>query len=360
MSKSRELAQVIIPRRRNLIINGGFDVAQRGNNFAAVANAQYTIDRWIWSKSGGVAVHTLSQATNASTLDKYILCQATTGEASPVSSTSHCMLSQYLEGYAAEELGLGTANAKTVTLSFQHAHTVTGTYCVVFRNSAIDRSYVAEYTQSVADTWETAEITVPLDTTGTWLTSNSTGLKVGFTVASGTTYQTTADTWQAGNYIATSNQVNGAAAADDRFRIAKVQLEVGTEATDFEIRHFVDELALCQRYYEKGISTLINPADGNATLRQLGAALGTGNLRVTIPFVVEKRGSPSITYYRGGSGTTSGQWSWFTPPSTWADGSSTTLQRTTTKGFETSFIVSGVTTGSTYLVDGAWAADAEL
>ena len=88
-------------------------------------------------------------------------------------------------------------NQQQVTLSFWHKHTKTGTFCGYFMNSAENRSYVYEYTQSSTNTWEKHTETVTLDTSGTWLlTEADIGLRVGFCMYGGSTFQGTADSWE--------------------------------------------------------------------------------------------------------------------------------------------------------------------
>ena len=171
-----------------------------------------------------------------------------------------------IEGYDYAQLAGGNA-----TLSFWVKGTKTGIHCVAFQNSAGNRSYVAEYTINTTATWEKKTITVPLtETGGTWDYTNGIGLAIVWTLASGTTFQTTKDTWQTGNYVATSNQVNACDNVANDFRITQVQLEKGDTATPFEYRHFEEEIALCQRYYEKSYN--IDVAPGTTTV--------TGELRM--------------------------------------------------------------------------------
>jgi hypothetical protein len=122
---------------------------------------------------------------------------------------------------------------QTVTLSFWARSAKTGTHCVAFRNSAKNRNYIAEYTMSAANTWEKQTISLTLDTSGSWLKDTGVGLRISWALMAGSTYQGTANTWQTGDLLATSNQVNVLDNAANNFHIAQVQLELGSSATTF-------------------------------------------------------------------------------------------------------------------------------
>jgi hypothetical protein len=180
---------------------------------------------------------------------------------------------QQIEGFNAASFGFGQAGTRNITLSFWHKHTKTGTYCVSIRNSAANRSYVAEYTQDITNTWEQATVTIAVDTSGTWLYDAGIGLSLSFALAGGSTFQTTANTWAAGNFLATANQVNALDNVANDFKIALVQLEPGSVATPFDHRPYGMELALCQRYYWRistPLSQFINNGNCESTTRCAG------------------------------------------------------------------------------------------
>jgi len=125
-------------------------------------------------------------------------------------------------------------NQQQVTLSFWHKHTKTGTFCGYFMNSAENRSYVYEYTQSSTNTWEKHTETVTLDTSGTWLlTEADIGLRVGFCMYGGSTFQGTADSWEGAKDYCTSSQVAGADNAANFCKFSQVGLYLGSSAPTF-------------------------------------------------------------------------------------------------------------------------------
>jgi hypothetical protein len=285
----------------------------------------------------------------------------TTADAS-IAASDFGILMQFIEGYNTIVAGWHLADQskkKSLTISFYSAHTKTGTHCVSIRNIPVTRSYVAEYTQSVSNAWEKHTITIPPPTDGTWSTDNSTGILLSFCAVAGTTFQTTADTWGSANYLATANQVNNFDSASNFFRLSAAQIEVGTEATDFEYRHFSDELALCQRYYQKSYQTATAPADGADANWSIGYVVGVTQIRHTHHYIVPMRAPASLTFYRGSSGASNGNWSWWNAGWTDATGMAA-IASSDGSHFTAELTVSGTSLGDCYGLNGDWSADAEL
>ena len=243
---------------KNRIIGGDFTTNpwQRGTSFAAIANSGYSADRWL-TAYGSAAVVTASKVVDAPTASQAgvftqdCLSLAVTTADTSIAAGDYWLFGQHIEGLNAASFGFGQAGSRNVTLSFWVKGTKTGIHCVAIRNSAGDRSYVAEYTIVTTNTWEYKTITIPVDTSGTWLYDNGTGVSLWFVLAGGTNFHTTANTWAAGNFLATANQVNALDSTANTFKIALVQLEAGESATEFEHRPYGTELQLCQRYYQK-------------------------------------------------------------------------------------------------------------
>jgi hypothetical protein len=250
---------------------------------------------------------------------------------------------------------------KTCTLSFWVRQTQTGTHYISIVNSGNEYSYIMPYTISVADTWEfkTLTFTMPDGSIGTWNYDNTIGLNIFWTLACGSTFQTsTINSWTAGNYRATSSVQNFFNSTSNLFMMKQVQLELGSKATDFEFRHFSEELAMCQRYYEKSFAYTTVPAQnaGNnsaAAISQIVGASASSTLHY-ISFKTTKCVVPTVTTYNPGASNAQVR-----NTSIAADCSSTAAANESDSGFRiTATSAAGSAAGQTNLVH--WTADAEL
>jgi hypothetical protein len=238
---------------KNRIINGAMTIAQYGTSTALAASTNgFSVDRFRGLNYTAGACSIIQSTNVPSSTNGFInslQIDVTTADAS-IAAGEYAFIRQGIEGLNITDLAWGTANAKTITLSFWVSSSKTGTHFVAFKNSAQDRAYAASYTVSVADTWEFKTITVAGDQSGTWLTTNGTGIQVCWALAIGSTYQTaTANGWVAGDVYATSAQVNVMDSTANNFYITGVQLEKGSTATSFDYRPYTTEYNLCLRYY---------------------------------------------------------------------------------------------------------------
>ena len=233
---------------KNRIINGAMVINQRGFS-GTPANGSYTLDRFnvlmpVASK------FTIAQSSTAPAGFVNSLL-VTSSSAYTVGTSEAFGIQQVIEGYNIADLNWGTANAKTVTLSFWVYSSLTGTFGGALQSYDASRSYPFSYTVSSANTWTQASVTIAGDTTGTWTTTNSGGIAVIFSMGTGSTKSGTAGAWGSTYYTSATGATSVVGTNGATFYITGVQLEVGTSATGFEYRQYGTELALCQRYYAK-------------------------------------------------------------------------------------------------------------
>ena len=311
---------------RNLIINGAMQVAQRGTSFADPANGTFILDRFSMRNSSGTPAFTFSQDSDAPHgFYNSLKVACTTADTSPASG-SISRITYKTEAHDLQPLAKGTSSAKASTLSFYVKTNKTGVYTVFVYDDDNNRMFSASYT--VSDTnWNRYTIDVPADTSGAINDDNGAGYVIhwGLSLGSNRTSGSLASTWAT---YATANEhvgnVNFADNTSNVWAITGVQFEVGSVATDFEHRSFGQELALCQRYFQKSFDATVTPAVGSSKCvytftRPYAAGYheGLGN-----DYIVEMRSQPSVVFYptaATGSGSVGqvtyydGSWSHVTP-----------------------------------------------
>ena len=237
---------------KNRIINGAMVIDQRYAG-AATANtiSGYTVDRWVVvqvSTTGKlIAQQNAGSVTPPVGFSNYL--GVTSQSAYSVGAGEFYSITQSIEGYNVADLGWGTANAKTVTLSFWVRSSLTGTFGGALNNGGT-RSYPFTYTISAANTWEQKSITIAGDTSGTWGTTNGQGVQIWLGLGVGSTYSGTAGAWVGANYLGATGATSVVGTNGATFYITGVQLEVGSTATSFDYRPYTTELQLAQRYYQ--------------------------------------------------------------------------------------------------------------
>jgi len=287
---------------RNKIMGGNFSTNpwQRGTSFTNPANDAYSADRWKVARSSDAAVDVkrtedAPTVAQAGVYTKHCLHLDVTTADTSIGAGQYFQIRQPIEGYNLLDLGFGQSGTRYVTLSFWHKHTKTGTYSIALANSDFSRNYIAEYTQSTTNTWEKAEVTFAVDTSGTWNDTNGIGLWVRWILSVGSTYNGgTVGSWSTDMDISTSNQVNALDSTDNNFKIALTQLEAGQTATAFENRSVGQELDLCQRYFER-TGVLSNTSyDNSGSLTFVAYHPGETS---GAQFRVWKRATPTIGLY---------------------------------------------------------------
>lgn len=239
---------------RNMVINGGMTISQRGSSTGVTGAGYYGPDRYRFTVgSAGVGTYTISQDTDAPSGFGYSYkIDCTTADASP-DATDAVFIATRFEGQDLQRLKKGTADAASVTLSFWVKSNLTGTYQANLFDLDNTRIIGSTYTISVAGTWEYKTITFAGDTSGAFSNDNGLSLQVEWALDGGTSYTSGAvpASWEAASNAdrAAGLTVNLADNTANYWQITGVQLEIGDTATPFEHRSYADELARCQRYY---------------------------------------------------------------------------------------------------------------
>jgi len=271
---------------RNRIINGDMRIAQRGTAAVTTSNA-FPVDRFrIPNGTDGAfsAQQDSSAPTGFINSLKYTVTTADTN----LTTVQTTGIVHPIEGTNIADFGWGTANARTVTLSFWVRSSLTGTFSGSLRNGNVTRSYPFTYSISVADTWEYKTVIITGDTSGTWTTDTSAGLYIFFSCGGGPDTTGTAGSWASANYSTATGTVSVIGTLNATFYVTGVQLETGSVATPFERRPYGTELMLCQRYYYRAF-----PGAVTKLLGTTGYVSSATSYRALGNFPVPMRVAPS-------------------------------------------------------------------
>jgi len=275
---------------KNYIVNPGMRISQENGTSSGTTDSYYPVDQWILrhSQDGTLTTQQVSSATPGGSENR-IRMTVTSADTS-IDAGQFVFLRQSIEGLRTADLQWGTANATDVVVRFGFKGPA-GTYALALKNQDADRTFIREFTISGGDanTDTLQTLTFPGDTSGTWDKDNTASFLLTFTLATGSTFQITADAWQAGNYLGTSSTSNGIGTTSDVFELFDVGLYADPDSTGlaprFELPHYDTDLQECMRYYE----TFLDNAAG-------GAGSVTGTFYETFHYKVRKRATPSISY----------------------------------------------------------------
>tara|TARA_R100000654_G_scaffold27877_2_gene52238 strand:+ start:850 stop:2016 length:1167 start_codon:yes stop_codon:yes gene_type:complete len=276
---------------RRININGAMTVSQRGTITGITNNA---------SKYGGAdrlkntvvnhGTYTASQEADAPSGTGLVYSHkiTTTSAASSPASNARLYIQHKVEKQDLIRLKKGTSDAEQLTVQFYVKGDKTGTYILELFDNISNRHVSATYTISSANTWEKKTITFPGDTGGSAYDSsngNNTGIEFNFWLAAGSAFTSgsLATTWTGNNDPKRVAGITVNVGDSGYWQITGLQIEVGSVATDFEHRSFGQELALCQRYFQRV----------NGSLTGIGA--NATSIRANYTPIVNLRASPTIT-----------------------------------------------------------------
>jgi hypothetical protein len=240
---------------RNVVINGGMQIAQRGTSSTGNTSGGYkTCDRWELSLNSAGTWTVTQSGTCPDGFNNSIKLDCTTANTS-LSSNSFLSIRTAFEGRDLRRFAKGTTSAKAMTVSFYVKTNKNGTYAVELYD--VDNTKIATSLYTVSNSnWNRYEFTIPASTnTGQFNNDNNKSMNLGFILAAGTNYT---NGTQYGFFVQGSNlnraaghTVNLADSTSNEFHLTGVQLEEGEIATPFEHRSDGDTLMDCYRYYVK-------------------------------------------------------------------------------------------------------------
>ena len=264
MTKAAELAKWgevstngQVSGRRNIVINGAMQVAQRSASVTGVGSdsGYFTLDRMQILAAATAGRATMTQtADGPSGFANCLKLDCTTADTS-IAAGEYIIINYRIEGQDLQQIKKGTSDAESITISFYVKGNANATY--MLEVSDTDNSRVNQNQFAVTTDWNRIEITLAPDTTGAFTDDNGLSMEIKFWLHSGSTFNSgtyTANTWASQTNANRAVGITSFFDSTDReFFITGLQLEVGSVATPFENRSFGEELALCQRYFQARI-----------------------------------------------------------------------------------------------------------
>lgn len=297
--------------QKNLIINGALDFWQQnvGNTITvntATTQFAYSCDMFKYFSSGStVKNYSLVRSTDVPTV-------AQSGFQAPYSKlfTMLTGISSFAAAdivypnlYQMEGQDYAQIHGQTVTYGIWMKASVAGVYSVSFQNATNARSYVTTVTVNLANTWEYKQVTLTMDTTGTWAFDNTAGLLIVVGACTGSNNQTsTLNSWQAGNFLMATTATNYMGTTNATLRVGMISLvegSMGFGPLGFQRsgKSIPQEQLNCQRYYSKSYNIDVAPNTSTFGGLAWGLAVDTNTLASSNAFKVPMRTTPTLTFY---------------------------------------------------------------
>jgi len=293
------------PAFKNLVFDGEMRISQAGASETGITASKYpkAVDLWYlylntlgtWSASKDSTIAPKLEGFG----DSYKL-ECTTANASPATGAYAILTNRNMPGRTLQRLKKGTANAESLTLSFWVRASKTGNFVVELQDVDNNRHICSLQTINSVDTWEKKTVTFPGDTTGALDNDNGLSFQVNFWLGAGTTFTsgTLATSWASTvNANRAVGTMNLADTVSNTFYLTGVQLEIGTEATEFEHLSWDTVLKQVSHYYQK--SYAYGDAPGTASRwTAYAVADDTSNLHFYAPQLPERmRAAPVVKVY---------------------------------------------------------------
>jgi hypothetical protein len=300
--------------RRNIIINGAMQVAQRGTSASGLGgtnNDYQTVDRF--KIIGGTAISgrvTMSQSDSGlSGFKKCLKLDVTTADTS-IGASELFGLVTAIEGQDLQQLKKGTSDAEQITVSYYVKGNAAANY--TFEISDADNTRHNTQSFSVTSDWTRVVHTFAADTTGALDNDNATSFSLAWWLHAGSNFTSgtfTENTWASrtsANRV-DSNDTSIFDSTSRTFEITGVQMEVGSTATPFEHRSPAEEQQLCFRYCRNfDVHNLGRTRDGDTGYSNVivfqPPMRATPTLKSGADFVINAGSGGSPQIYSGATG----------------------------------------------------------
>ena len=364
--------------RKNLIINGAMQIAQRGTS--STTQGCQTVDRFHVISNGLDEAVTQSQVDVASGTTPYTLgfrkaFRITNGNQTSVDVNDYISIKYENEAQDIANSGWNYTDTNSfITLSFWVKSSVAQNffgYIKTFDGSQLH--YPFETGSLSADTWTKITKTISGNSSLQFDNDVNKGFQIHisqFWGTNNTSNSITLNQWvswdgtqRTKDFTSTWYSTN-----DATFEITGVQLEVGSTASDFEHKRFIEDLRLCQRYYYKSTQYGYPVQNPIASAQQVDGDgyLGwvfynsTSCRSFNYEHPVEMRASPTVTFYSSGRVSSPDDGKMAVYSGAWYNLTSNTAETNTRRLGIKGGYTPGLTTGNVYLIGGGFECSSEL
>ena len=281
---------------RNIIINGAFQIAQRGTS-ATTTDGYGTVDRFVLNYSGQDAgldqsQHALTSSDTGPWAEgfRYSYHITNGNQTSGAGAADYTRIKYTPEAQDLANSGWDYTNSNSfITISYWVKSSISyTTYINVSTADGTPQNYTGTGIDLTADTWKKVSVSIPGNSNLQFDNNTAAGMYISFAIFYGTDYTTsghTLNTWSAaGGYTDQLPDMTSTwwTTDDATYEITGVQFEVGPTNTPFEHRTYGEELTRCQRYYQRWNQGYL-----------AGNSQGS-DINIGVPLIVPLRAAPTV------------------------------------------------------------------
>ena len=313
MTKAAELAKMgeVLDNsqigRKNIIINGGMQIAQRATSSTGLgaSNGYFTLDRFKIALGAGDGRFTMSQSTvtDLEGFSTALKIDCTTADTS-IAAGEALLLVQSIEGFNLQQLKATSSSTRAFTLSFYAKSNASRAIASEINLTNGGTNVQISKLHTIGTSWARYTMTIPAASITQIDNDNTDEMQVNFWLHAGSTYTGGTLNDDAFDSVTQANRAAGIgsifASTDNTLEITGMQMEVGSVGTPFEHRSYGEELQLCQRYFE--IMFRGDTAQSGLRKTSVGAGVWYGANQVLATLLYSpKRAQPTLSQSETGA-----------------------------------------------------------